>query len=98
MLAPILDNPTGLHPREMELVARALLADPTLIAKAMAEKRWPDVLCLALLLDQGLPPALAATDPALYRTLSRQIAEVVILGFGSLNVARLRSLCRPISQ
>ena len=55
--------------REEELIARELLARQELIDVYLKEKRWAEVAALVRYARREVPPALASTDPALYRTL-----------------------------
>jgi len=55
--------------REEELVARDMREKPELLARRLRERRWADVAALVCFAQRDVPPALAMTDPALYRSL-----------------------------
>ena len=69
-----------MNPREEELVARALLADPTLVNLYWKEKRWVELAVLVRYVRRDVPVELAQTDPALYRRLREQITRFFLLG------------------
>jgi hypothetical protein len=77
--------------RENELAARDILANPNKIPILLKEKQWDKLLALAEFINQDLSP-LAASDPAAYRTISSQIAELFIRGWGSLDPDTIRNL------
>jgi hypothetical protein len=79
-------------PRERELVARHLLAHQEEIPGLIANRDWERLVCLAEFIANDVPRELAATDPALYRTLRSQVTELHIKGFGALNLEALRKL------
>lgn len=78
--------------RAREIIARRLLASPDRLSEALAACRWAEVFCLAEFIENDIPRVLAASDPALYRTLRAQLTELHIRGYAQLNVERLREL------
>ena len=78
--------------REEELIARELLARQELIDIYLKEKRWAEVAALVRFVRRDVPPALASTDPALYRTLREQITRFFINGGAAFSLARLDQL------
>lgn len=77
----------GLYPpRAQELIARELLRQPDLIAIALQEQRWSFLYFLvAFVRSRPCNHELAMTDPALFKTLHRQIGEFYLRGWGVLN-------------
>ncbi len=75
--------------REEELIARTLLADQDLINTYHHEKRWAELLALVRFCKRDVSPDLAATDPALYRTLREQITRFYLLGGAMFNEEKL---------
>ncbi len=69
-----------MSPREEELTARTLLADPALVDVYFKEKRWAELAALVRYARRDVPVALAQTDPALYRTLREQVTRFFLLG------------------
>ena len=67
-------------PREEELVARALLADPALVNRYWKDRRWAELAALVRYVRRDVPVVLAQTDPALYRQLREQITRFFLLG------------------
>ena len=78
--------------REEELIARQLLARQELIDVYLKEKRWAEVAALVRFARREVPPALASTDPALYKTLRGQITRFFLNGGAVLSLARLEQL------
>ncbi len=79
-------------PREEELVARHLLEHPDQLGVFLKEKRWSEVAAVVRYAKRDVPPELAATDPALYRTLREGITRFFLRGGGTLNLAKLEAL------
>lgn len=67
-------------PREEELTARLLLERQELIDEYFRDKRWAELLALVRFAKRDVPCDLAATDPALYRTLREQITRFYLRG------------------
>ncbi len=78
--------------RHQELVARRILTQPTGVAGAMRDRRWSDLAIAVEFARRDVPPDLAATDPALYRTLRDSITRFYLRGGGALNLEKLRRL------
>jgi hypothetical protein len=78
--------------REEELVARHLLANPELIDVYLKEKRWAEVAAVVRYARRDVPPELAATDPALFRTLREQITRFFLRGGGVISLEKLAAL------
>ena len=56
------------------------------------EKRWAEVAARVRFARREVPPALASTDPALYRTLREQITRFFINGGAVFSLTRLEQL------
>jgi hypothetical protein len=78
--------------REEELTARHLLEHPEELGVYLKEKRWAEVAALVRYARRDVPPDLAATDPALYRTLREGVTRFYLRGGGVLNLAKLEEL------
>lgn len=78
--------------RDEELIARQLLARQELIDVYLKEKRWAEVAALVRYVRREVPPALASTDPALYKALREQITRFFVKGGGVFSLARLEQL------
>lgn len=78
--------------REEELTVRNLLENPELLGEYLKEKRWAEVAALVRYARSDVPSELAATDPALYRTLREGVTRFFLRGGGALNLARLEKL------
>jgi hypothetical protein len=79
-------------PREEELVARLLLERQELIDEYFRDKRWSELLALVRFARRDVSPELAATDPALYRTLRDQITRFYLRGGGAFSVEKLENM------
>jgi hypothetical protein len=77
---------------EEELIAREMLENPDLLAHKMKERRWADVAALLRYVKHDVPPALAMTDPALYKTLREGVTQFYLRGGGALNLAKIEAL------
>lgn len=75
--------------REEELTARALLEDQDLIDVYLHERRWAELTALVRYVQHDVPPALATTDPALYRRLREQITRFHLRGGGCFSLPAL---------
>lgn len=78
--------------REEELVARALLADPTQVDICFQQKRWAELAALVRYARRDVPVHLAQTDPALYRQLREQITRFFLRGGDVFSLKRLETL------
>ena len=78
--------------RDEELIARQLLARQELIDVYLKEKRWAEVAAVVRFARREVPPALASTDPALYKTLREQITRFFLNGGAVFSLARLEQL------
>lgn len=78
--------------REEELTARHLLEHPEKLGVYLKEKRWAEVAALVRYARRDVPQDLAATDPALYRTLREGVTRFYLRGGGVLNLAKLEAL------
>jgi hypothetical protein len=75
--------------REEELVARLLLEHQELIDEYFRDRRWSELLALVRFARRDVSPELAATDPALYRTLRDQITRFYLRGGGVFSLEKL---------
>ena len=55
-------------------------------------KRWAEVAAVVRYAKRDVPPELAATDPALYRTLREGVTRFYLRGGGALNLKKLEDL------
>ena len=78
--------------REEELVARHLLEHPDELGVYLKEQRWAEVAAVVRYAKRDVPPELAATDLALYRTLREEITRFFLRGGGVLNLEKLEAL------
>lgn len=78
--------------REEELTAREMLEKPELLGIRLKERRWADVAALVRYVQKDVPPALAMTDPALYRTLREGVTRFHLRGGGALSLEKLEAL------
>ena len=78
--------------RDEELIARELLARQELIDVYLKEKRWAEVAALVRYANREVPPALASTDPALYKALREQITRLFVKGGAVFSLTRLEQL------
>ena len=78
--------------REEELTAREMLEKPELLGIRLKERRWADVAALVRYAKKDVPPDLASTDPALYRTLREGVTRFFLLGGGAINLEKLEAL------
>ena len=81
-----------INSRDAEMIAVHLLTHPGEIGAYLHEQRWMELACLAEYIAADVPPALAGTDPALYRTLRNAVTEVTVMGFGNMDAAKLRKM------
>lgn len=75
--------------REEELVARHLLAHPEEVDVYLKQRRWAEVAALVRYARRDVPVELAATDPALFRTLREQITRFFLRGGDVLSPEKL---------
>jgi len=80
--------------REEELTARHLLAHPEEVDIYLKQKRWLEVAALVRFARREVSPDLAATDPALYRTLREQITRFFLRGGGHFSLENLEAKAR----
>jgi hypothetical protein len=78
--------------REEDLTAREMLEKPELLARSLKQRRWSDVAALVRYVQHDVPPALAQTDPALYRTLREGVTLFHLRGGGALDLEKLEAL------
>lgn len=78
--------------REEELVARHLLAHPEEVDVYLKQRRWAEVAALVRYARRDVPVELAATDPALFRTLREQITRFFLRGGDMLSLEKLAAL------
>jgi hypothetical protein len=78
--------------REEELTAREMLEKPELLGRRLKERRWADVAALVRYVRHDVPPSLALTDPALYRTLREGVTLFHLRGGGALDLEKLEAL------
>lgn len=75
--------------REEELVARHLLAHPEEVDVYLKQRRWAEVAALVRYARRDVPVELAATDPALFRTLREQVTRFFLRGGDVLSPDKL---------
>ena len=78
--------------REKDLVAREMLEHPELLARRLKERQWAEVAALVRYVERDVPPALAMTDPALYRTLREGVTRFHLSGGGALDLKKIEAL------
>lgn len=83
-----------MNAREEELTVRALLADPELVDTYLKERRWAELAALVRFARRDVPPDLAQTDPALYRTLREQITRFYLRGGDVFSLGKLEAKAR----
>ncbi len=83
-----------MNAREEELIARALLADADLVDVYFKEQRWAELAALVRFARREVPPVLAQTDPALYRTLREQITRFYLRGGDAFSLPKLEAKAR----
>ena len=88
------NRPGELRGRDRELTTIHLLTHPPAVGEYFAQKKFAELADLADYVARDVPPELAFTDPALFRTLRKAITELHCRGFGSMNARRLRRLAR----
>lgn len=81
-----------MNAREEELTARALLENQELIDLYLHQRRWLELAALVRYVRRDVPPALAITDPALYRQLREQITRFHLRGGGCFSLSQLEAL------
>lgn len=79
----------GARRREMEAWHLAQHLDR--VVELLAAREWERLIPFADAVAADVPPALAATDPALYRTLRKALTEIHVRGL-ALNPKALRQL------
>lgn len=79
----------GARRREME--AWTLAQHPDRVVELLAAREWGQLVPFADAVAADVPIALAATDPALYRTLRKALTEIHVRGL-ALNPKTLRRL------
>ena len=84
-----------MNAREEELTARTLLENQELIDIYLHQRRWPELAALVRYVRRDVPPALAATDPALYRRLREQITRFHLRGGGCFSLPQIEALASP---
>jgi hypothetical protein len=75
--------------REEEMVARHLLAHPEEVDVYLKQRRWAEVAALVRYARRDVPVELAATDPALFRTLREQVTRFFLRGGDVLSPEKL---------
>ncbi len=80
-----------MNPREEELTVRALLADAELVDTYLKERRWAELAALVRFARRDVPPDLAQTDPALYRTLREQVTRFYLRGGDVFSLKKLEA-------
>ena len=80
-----------MNAREEELVARHLLEHPEMIDVYLKEKRWAEVAAVVRYAQRDVPRELAATDPALFRTLREQVTRFFLRGGGAISLEILQA-------
>lgn len=84
--------------REAELTARYLLENPDELGVYLKACRWAEVAAVVRYAQRDVPPTLAATDPALYRSLRDGITRFYVRGGGALNLAKLEALSAEVGN
>jgi hypothetical protein len=78
--------------REEDITARSMLEKPELLARSLKQRRWAEVAALLRYVQHDVPPALAQTDPALYRTLREGVTLFHLRGGGALDLKKIEAL------
>jgi hypothetical protein len=84
--------PVSKSARETEIMATYLLKNLGEVARFLKGRRFEEVACFADYVKQDVPRELAHTDPSLFRTLRRAVAEAIVMGYGKLDGNHLRAL------
>jgi hypothetical protein len=84
--------------REEEIIARDLLAHPEKVGVCLRDRRWAELAALVRMARRDVPPDLAQTDPALYRTLRDQITRFWLSGGSRFDLKKLEKLAVGSSQ
>lgn len=84
--------------REEDLIAREMLEKPELLARRLKERNWAHVAALVRYVQHDVPPALALTDPALYRTLREGVTQFHLRGGGKLDLEKIEALAKESAQ
>jgi hypothetical protein len=85
--------------RSEEILARAYLAEPDLLAQAILDKRWSDVAATVAFAQADVPTDLATTDPALYRQTRHNITRFYLRGGASFDLEKIRRMAEtPASE
>jgi hypothetical protein len=71
------------------MVARHLLAHPEEVDVYLKQRRWAEVAALVRYARRDVPVELAATDPALFRTLREQVTRFFLRGGDVLSPEKL---------
>jgi len=87
-----------MNAREEELIARALLADPSQVDICFHQKRWPELAAVVRFARRDAPLHLAQTDPALYRQLREQITRFFLRGGDVFSLKKLEALALDRNQ
>jgi len=81
-----------MNEREEELIARQLLAQQELIDVYFHQRRWKELAAFLRYVQRDVPPELASTDPALYRTLREQVTRFYLNGGAMFSLPRIEAL------
>lgn len=69
---------------------REYLTDDYVLARALRERRWSDLLAAAELANNGIDHEYAVTDPILYKNIRDATTKYFMRGYGCLHVPLLR--------
>lgn len=69
---------------------REYLRDDLVLARALRERRWSDLLAVVEIANKGIDPSLAVTDPALYKALRDATTKFFLRGYGCLDARSLK--------
>jgi hypothetical protein len=87
---------------QAEQTAVYLLTHLDQVPHYILAKRYEELACFADYLHADVPPVLAQTDQALYRTLRRAVTEAHVAGYGRMDGANIRAIaatmCREIKS
>ncbi|OAM91644.1 hypothetical protein AW736_02260 [Termitidicoccus mucosus] len=81
--------------RQREMDAWHLAQHPEQVAELLAARDWERLIPFADAIAADVPVQLAATDPALYRTLRKAVTEIHVRGLALNPDALRRQVRRP---
>ena len=69
---------------------REYLRDDLALARTLRERRWSELLAVVEIANKGVDPALAVTDPTLYKALRDATTKFFLRGYGCLDARLLK--------